>query len=69
MTASIARYAASGNTINVDLTGEIDAFEARYRIGIALGVPLDRVRLLSHKAYTSHTPSPLSRSRSLGMRE
>ena len=48
MTASIARYAASGNTVNVDLTGEIDAFEARYRIGIALGVPLDRVRLLSH---------------------
>ena len=47
MAAPVARYAGSGNIVDVDLTGGIDAFAARCRIGIALGVPLDRVRLVS----------------------
>ena len=47
MAATVARYAGSGNIVDVHLPGGIDGFGVRCRIGIALGVPLDRVRLVS----------------------
>ena len=46
MTAPVARL-ASGQAVDVDLTGEIDVSTARRRIAKTTGVPFCRVRLLN----------------------